>query len=392
MIGHAVAKARKRDYKTSSKVRDNHLDWWLDEIKWIKGRLLLNGQLIREVAEYAAVERTGRGSALQAPARQIVWDVYQAYQSQLLASHKADWDDFARLAFDHYLQLSQAADAWHLAIPDRDQSDHVLVDEAQDLQQVQLLLLTRASRKTLTLVADEAQKIYKTTFSFESLGLHFDRGNVRTLDLSFRSTRQILALAYPLLPAAETAAVQAAPVDGPIPTLYVSPDATQEEAVILHLTAAVTHENPGKTVGVLARSWTELDRLKGLLYSRHAIAAEPLHKKDGSAFTPGVKLTTFHSAKGLEFDVVILARLNDGVMPLDPAHYHTEVSAADYEEFLSFERRLLYVAMTRARYLLAMTCSGTPSRFFQELGPAAYEIVDAKVAAPVPAAAPASEC
>jgi superfamily I DNA/RNA helicase len=111
-----------------------------------------------------------------------------------------------------------------------------------------------------------------------------------------------------------------------------------------------------------------------------------------SRHTPGVKLAAFHSAKGLKFDVVILARLNDGVMPLDPAHYHTEVSAADYEEFLSFERRLLYVAMTHARYLLAMTCSGTPSRFFQELDPAAYEIVDAKVAAPVPAAAPASEC
>jgi superfamily I DNA/RNA helicase len=74
------------------------------------------------------------------------------------------------------------------------------------------------------------------------------------------------------------------------------------------------------------------------------------------------------------FDTAVLTHRTDGVIPLDPARYHAELSPADEEEFLSFERTLLYVAITRARHMLAMTCFGTPSRFLQEVGPATYEI------------------
>ncbi len=385
ILDRILAEARLREYASASRVRDNPAEWWLDEFRWIKGRLLPGGRLIRDYAEYAGVERTGRGSPLQAPARQIVWDVYQSYQSMLAAAGRVDWDDFARLAVDHYMQDSGSSNAAFIAVPDRDKVDHILVDETQDLQQVQLLLLAHSFRKTLTVVADEAQKIYRTTFSFASVSLHFDSGNVRSLDLSFRSTRQILALAHPLLPAADAASVTAHPAEGPIPVLYVCPDAEQEEAVILHLTAAIARAAQHKTVGLLARTWPELDRIQSGLLNRHGIAAEPLRKRDGSAFTPGVKLTTFHSAKGLEFDTVLLTHLNDGVLPLDPTQYHAEMSPVDYAEFLSFERKLLYVAMTRARHALAMTCSGAPSRFLQELDPTAYEIVDAQVAATAPA-------
>ncbi len=146
LLDRALAEARQRTYASASTVRNNPADWWLDEFKWIKGRLLPGGRLIREFADYAGVERTGRGSPLQAPARQIVWDVYQSYQRMLADSRQVDWDDLAPLAIDRFSRSSGSPDATTLVIPERDKVDHLLVDEAQDLQQAQLLLLARSYR------------------------------------------------------------------------------------------------------------------------------------------------------------------------------------------------------------------------------------------------------
>lgn len=60
-----------------------------------------------------------------------------------------------------------------------------------------------------------------------------------------------------------------------------------------------------------------------------------------------IRVLTMHACKGLEFDHVVLPGLNEGVIPHKKAFLPEEV-----EE----ERRLLYVAMTRARKTLLMTC------------------------------------
>ncbi len=89
-----------------------------------------------------------------------------------------------------------------------------------------------------------------------------------------------------------------------------------------------------------------------------------------------VWMMTLHSAKGLEFPVVILAGLEEGLFP------HSRSS--DNEEELEEERRLCYVGMTRARSQLVLTGaarrrifgeyqSSEPSRFIDEV-PA--ELVD----------------
>ena len=57
----------------------------------------------------------------------------------------------------------------------------------------------------------------------------------------------------------------------------------------------------------------------------------------------GVRLMTFHSSKGLEFDIVYIIDVNEGSVPYKKAKGLDEI-----EE----ERRMFYVAMTRARYKL----------------------------------------
>lgn len=70
-------------------------------------------------------------------------------------------------------------------------------------------------------------------------------------------------------------------------------------------------------------------------------------------------LSTIHLAKGLEFDNVFIAGVKEGLIPHGRTYYN--------EEEIEEERRLLYVAMTRARKKLFISFFGIPSRFLGAL-------------------------
>ena len=83
-----------------------------------------------------------------------------------------------------------------------------------------------------------------------------------------------------------------------------------------------------------------------------------------------VSISTIHAAKGLEFKVVFVVGLDDGLFPSS----RSSIDLNDLEE----ERRLMYVAMTRAkerllltrtksRFLYGQTRMMTPSTFFKEV-------------------------
>lgn len=74
-----------------------------------------------------------------------------------------------------------------------------------------------------------------------------------------------------------------------------------------------------------------------------------------------INLMTVHLAKGLEFDAVFIAGCNEGLMPHQMSYYR--------EEEIEEERRLMYVAMTRARKELFISFYNMPSRFLYELPP-----------------------
>jgi DNA helicase-2/ATP-dependent DNA helicase PcrA len=84
----------------------------------------------------------------------------------------------------------------------------------------------------------------------------------------------------------------------------------------------------------------------------------------------GVELMTMHGAKGLEFMFVFIPTVNEGVCP-----YRKATLPAEIEE----ERRMLYVAMTRASYYLQLSYVGRRfnkkaelSRFIDEIEPKAH--------------------
>lgn len=103
-----------------------------------------------------------------------------------------------------------------------------------------------------------------------------------------------------------------------------------------------------------------------------AYAALEAGEGQAQADQDGVQLMTLHSAKGLEFPVVFLGGLEEGLFP----------SARSLEESgrLEEERRLAYVGITRARQKLVLSYAesrrihgmdmyGVPSRFLREIPP-----------------------
>jgi superfamily I DNA/RNA helicase len=69
-----------------------------------------------------------------------------------------------------------------------------------------------------------------------------------------------------------------------------------------------------------------------------------------------VRLSTIHAAKGLEFNNVFLIGAEEGVLPSTPREPN-----ADLEEFIIEERRLMYVAITRAKFNLWISWNQAPS-------------------------------
>ncbi|HEX6081622.1 MAG TPA: UvrD-helicase domain-containing protein [Methylomirabilota bacterium] len=106
----------------------------------------------------------------------------------------------------------------------------------------------------------------------------------------------------------------------------------------------------------------------------------------------GVTLMTLHSAKGLEFPVVFLTGLEEGVFP----HSRSMLEPEELEE----ERRLCYVGITRARQRLLLSYAlhrriqgygvAEPSRFLLEIPEEQLHLLNARRPEPVVAAAPSS--
>lgn len=164
-------------------------------------------------------------------------------------------------------------------------------------------------------------------------------------------------------------------------------DVTGEEVVsrVRDVLASLgyTEEAP-RTTGATRERWESLNALvelaeqlahsRGTDFTLAGLVTE-LDERAANQHAPtvqGVTLASLHSAKGLEWDAVFLAGLNEGLMPISFATEQAEIDE---------ERRLFYVGITRARVWLFLSWSLSraagrrsnrrPSRFVQSLTPAA---------------------
>jgi DNA helicase-2/ATP-dependent DNA helicase PcrA len=132
----------------------------------------------------------------------------------------------------------------------------------------------------------------------------------------------------------------------------------------------------------------ELDEVGGPLASFLAHAALEAGDHQAGAGSDALQLMTVHAAKGLEFHAVFVGGLEEGLFPHE--------QSMNEKDGIEEERRLMYVAITRARRRLYLSHAqsrmlhgqvryGIPSRFLDELPSELLKLVNAKRNSPVPA-------
>ncbi|WP_343244268.1 3'-5' exonuclease [Streptomyces sp. SID14446] len=309
--------------------------WFQDELAWIAGMGL------RTESEYLGAERLGRRTPLSADLRKVVWKILEKYRELRSENGKRfDWSDIAMTVRDQ------------LAIDDRPRLyRHVIIDEGQDLspEEIRSLVAAVPNDGSVTFFGDYAQQIYGQGMSWRACGLQV--GRIETFRDNYRNSEAIAKVAIALSsqpffgktndlvpPVAPTAS-------GPKPTLVRC--ATREEEISVVQAAARRLGTVG-TVAVVGRTWADVDR------ACQGIASQRL-KSDRYFWdsAPGIYRTTYHSAKGLEFDAVLMPFCGASTVPLAEV-----VDSLGKDDAAEREAKLLYVAITRAKSELLITYSG----------------------------------
>jgi superfamily I DNA/RNA helicase len=223
------------------------------------------------------------------------------------------------------------------------------------------------------------QRIYPTTFAWRDLGLDIvGGGRSRHLPHTHRATQQIARFVHHLraqIPEMADEEPVIPDATGPLPIVHAAPDAERERTVLMELIRSLRKADPQASIAVLARKHALLDRTESALMREGIRYVSLSGHRDAtgvSALSAGVKLCTFHSAKGLEFDHVIAFHVEEGAVPPAP---EPNADAEDIAEQHAHERRLLYVALSRPRLTLHITHAANPSRFLQEIPSEAYQRV-----------------
>lgn len=233
----------------------------------------------------------------------------------------------------------------------------ILVDEGQDFANDWYRALLRAldpETNSLFIAVDSSQTIYKRKVSWREIGIQIvGRTRTRVLRVNYRNTEEILASAYGMIRELDAAGMTAqeagqeyvAPEQalrhGPVPEVrrLVSPEASRRDALEWVKTRLARGATPGDIL-VLGLIRPEMARLETWLTDNRV----PARLLGGKGKPGGVGLSTIHSAKGLDANCVLVMNAHQ-LQRLD------DVEA----------RRLLYIAMTRARTELCITyCEDSP--------------------------------
>ena len=315
------------------------LSYFHDEIAWLAQHGIYSPD------DHSAPEQPEelRGRTRSRSDLELLFEVYDEYRRQRTAIRKLyDWHDIAT-AVCVALANDDSPRRYH----------HVVIDEGQDFspEMIRSLTLAVPSDGSVSFFGDVAQQIYGRRVSWRSAGLQSPR--IWEFKENYRNTQQIaqLALAISQMPYYRDVPDLVEPVSpvaaGPLPTLVQFPTpATEMDFVVDQATRLAKTQS----VAILLRHHRDQQLMQARL-PRHAIL---LHRGMVTwQAGPGIRFGTYHSAKGLEFDAVILPGLSQDRFPAPAA-----ITAFGEEGDAANNGRVLYVGVTRAKVRLIMTYTG----------------------------------
>jgi superfamily I DNA/RNA helicase len=323
---------------------------------------IIRPQEIRSRNDYFQAPRTGQGIPLTRAQRDRVWHVIERYRQLLAERRLMEWGDVIETARE---EVEKQAVRPYRAI---------IIDEAQDWSSLELRLLramAAPAANDLFFTGDGHQRIYGRPVTFLHCGIDV-RGRSSKLRLNYRTTEPIRRWSVALLR------------NQPVDDLDGGQDDHEGYSSVLQggVRPAIRHfssrveeiDYVAGEIQTLAEMNVELENICIAARTRNYLDdwATPLRRQKQLAVcmlgddrqddeSSGVRLSTMHRIKGLEFQYVFLVGVNAGLMPLGTAIEQSDPAEAAAE--LARERCLLHVAATRARDGLTVTASGPPSPF-----------------------------
>lgn len=324
---------------------------------------VIQPQGIGSLEEYLKAPRLGRGTKIGRATREAVWPVFREYRSQLTERGKREYIDMIRDA-------RELIEKQGIRLPYR----AVVVDEAQDMS-AEAFRLIRAlvppGPNDIFLVGDAHQRIYRHRATLGKCGIDI-RGRARKLRLNYRTTDEIRRFAVALL--------EGRPIDdldgglddqqgymslthGPGVEVHRLKSLAEEASFLVrHVKDLVASGAAPESICIVGRTKNVIEHVKEALRAGSLDLYEVKREATDNRSRPGARVATMHRVKGLEFEHVVVASANAGVIPLDKAMKAGDDPVAMRNAETS-ERCLLYVALTRARKSALVTGFGEMSPF-----------------------------
>lgn len=328
--------------------------------EWSK---VVQAQDVTDEDGYMRAGRVGRNQRLSRAQRKHVWKILAEYRQQLDLMGLSEHADVIREA---RLALKQSPSQDYAAI---------VADEIQDFRTADLVFLralVREAPNDIFVVGDPHQRIYGHKASLSRCGISVRGQRSRKLRVNYRTTQEIRNWAVARLHGLEIDDLDEG-VDslkgerslrsGDAPDIELFPDITAETRHIAELIRAWLAEGVApEHICIAVRTKPLLQDSYAPALRSHGIETVTIDTDASDTLGPGVRIATMHRVKGLEFPRMILAGVQKGTMPYEDGAYTTrdETAKALHDEG---ERKLLYVASTRARDLLVITGHGERSPF-----------------------------
>ncbi len=353
ILSHAIAETNKSFQ--DARILNKSSNFFDEEISWIKG------QLIKTLNDYLATARIGRGTKdrVDKNDKAAIWNVYETYRLEQIARKKISFSDHAACCLSLIEKLSI-----------QPKFTHIVIDEAQDLNKAQIMViksLVKPSTNSLTIIADTAQRIYKSGFTWAEVGINVRGARTVEFKKNYRNTKEIALAANSLISHDneddDMTNMDIESIlshgDKPVMVKYQNTDGVKQ-ALVKKVREAM---RKGGSIVVLHRYRNKLDYYAKIL-QENGIPTEVIKSDSLADFgSTSVKICTLSSVKGLEFDHVVIMELSKMIIP------SPEGFGQDSDEYhIATERKLLYTAMTRAHKSLCLFVPHSyPSMFINEI-------------------------